>query len=121
MKGCVIIFLIIYYQGCFLFCENGGNEENKGGVSVDEVGQLLEYVASKPNLILCGIMSVFPINADESLYEAVKNVYDKYKDRYGLSVLSMGMSADYEIAVKHGATQVRLGSALFGKRDYQRS
>lgn len=99
---------------------NAGEEESKGGVSCNEIEQLLSYVSQKENLILRGIMSVFPVGADESLYAKVKETFDKFKDKYNLTVLSMGMSADYEIAVKNGATEVRLGSALFGKRDYQK-
>ena len=99
---------------------NAGEEESKGGVKLSELEELLSYVKGKENLILCGIMSVFPIGADESLYAKVKQAYDSYKDKYALSVLSMGMSNDYITAVKHGATEVRLGSALFGERDYSK-
>ena len=97
---------------------NAGEEENKGGVFLSSLEDMLSYVKGKENLELCGIMSVFPIGADESLYEKVKQAYDKYKQKYNLSILSMGMSNDYITAVKHGATEVRLGSALFGARDY---
>lgn len=97
---------------------NAGEEENKGGVLLSDLGNMLSYVKNKENLELCGIMSVFPIGADETLYEKVKQAYDEYKQEYNLSILSMGMSNDYITAVKHGATEVRIGSALFGARDY---
>lgn len=97
---------------------NAGEEENKGGVLLSDLENMLSYVKNKENLELCGIMSVFPIGADETLYEKVKQAYDEYKQEYNLSILSMGMSNDYITAVKHGATEVRLGSALFGARDY---
>ena len=97
---------------------NAGEEENKGGVLLADLKNILSYVKNKENLELCGIMSVFPIGAEESLYEKVKQAYDEYKQEYNLSILSMGMSNDYITAVKHGATEVRLGSALFGARDY---
>ena len=99
---------------------NAGEEESKGGVILSELEDMLSYVKSKENLILCGIMSVFPIGADDSLYAKVQSAYNLYKDKYALSVLSMGMSNDYITAVKHGATEVRLGSALFGARDYSK-
>ena len=99
---------------------NAGEEESKGGIKLSELENMLSYVKSKENLILCGIMSVFPIGADESLYEKVQCAYNQYKDKYALSVLSMGMSNDYITAVKYGATEVRLGSALFGARDYSK-
>lgn len=97
---------------------NAGEEENKGGVLLSDLENMLSYVKNKENLELCGIMSVFPIGADETLYEKVKQAYDEYKQEYNLSILSMGMSNDYITAVKHGATEVRIGSALFGARDY---
>ena len=96
---------------------NGGNEENKGGVEIKKLKDLLDYVKSKEHVVLRGIMSVFPKDAPNELYANVKSAYDKYKDEYGLSILSMGMSNDYVTAVRNGATQVRLGSVLFGKRE----
>lgn len=95
---------------------NGGNEENKGGVDVENLKEMLDYVKSKENIELKGLMSVFPKDAPCELYAKVKNAYDKYKDEYSLTILSMGMSNDYVTAVRNGATQVRLGSVLFGKR-----
>ncbi len=99
---------------------NAGEEESKGGVKISDLDAMLEYVSAKENLSLVGLMSVFPIGADECLYAKVKDVFDKYKDKYALTVLSMGMSNDYITAVKYGATEVRLGSALFGARDYSK-
>lgn len=96
---------------------NGGNEENKGGVDVENVKEMLDYVKTKEHIVLQGLMSVFPKDAPNDLYAKVKQAFDKYKDKYGLTILSMGMSNDYVTAVKNGATQVRLGSVLFGKRE----
>ena len=98
---------------------NGGDEENKGGVAVEDLKPLLDYVKAKENVELVGVMSVFPKFASEELYAKVQRAYEKYKDEYGLTVLSMGMSEDYATAVKYGSTEVRLGSALFGKRYYE--
>ncbi len=97
---------------------NAGAEESKGGVEINDVERLLSYVNNKENLELKGIMSVFPIGASESLYAQIKHTYDTFKDKYSLSVLSMGMSNDYVTALKYGATEIRLGTALFGARDY---
>lgn len=99
---------------------NAGAEESKGGVTCDNVEEMLAYVKAKENLELVGIMSVFPIGADEELYAKIKHTYDRFKDKYSLSVLSMGMSNDYITALKHGATEIRLGTALFGARDYSK-
>ena len=67
-------------------------------------------------------MSVLPIGADESLYKRVKELYDEMKNRLGkqIDTLSMGMSGDYEIAVRAGANTVRVGSVLFGNRIYNK-
>lgn len=97
---------------------NAGAEESKGGVTIDALEQMLQYVSSKENLVLKGVMSVFPTTASESLYAKIKHTYDEFKDKYSLSVLSMGMSNDYVTALKYGSTEIRLGTALFGKRDY---
>ncbi len=97
---------------------NAGAEESKGGVTIDNVEEMLAYVKSKENLELKGIMSVFPVGADESLYAKIKHTYDTFKDKYSLSVLSMGMSNDYVTALRYGANEIRLGTALFGARDY---
>lgn len=97
---------------------NAGAEESKGGVTIDALEQMLQYVSNKENLVLKGVMSVFPTTASESLYAKIKHTYDEFKDKYSLSVLSMGMSNDYVTALKYGSTEIRLGTALFGKRDY---
>ncbi|MBE5732903.1 MAG: YggS family pyridoxal phosphate-dependent enzyme [Clostridiales bacterium] len=99
---------------------NAGAEESKGGVTVENVEEMLSYVKNKENLELKGIMSVFPVGADESLYAKIKHTYDAFKDKYSLSILSMGMSNDYVTALKYGATEIRLGTALFGARDYSK-
>ncbi|MBR2971145.1 MAG: YggS family pyridoxal phosphate-dependent enzyme [Clostridia bacterium] len=95
-------------------------EEAKGGVLVDEVFELIDYVNELPNLQLRGIMSVLPVNAPKSMYlelsELSKIVQQKYPQA---DVLSMGMSGDYQTAVECGANMVRLGSCLFGQRIYK--
>ena len=100
---------------------NAGGEENKGGVLIENAKNLCDYVKNLPNLCLKGLMCVFPIGADEKLYADCNELFNQLKDTYdGFTVLSMGMSADYITAIKNGANQVRLGSAIFGKRNYER-
>ena len=95
-------------------------EQAKGGVSIDEVIALADYVDSLPFLQLKGVMCVLPIAADEQMYQSVYEIFDKLKHKYNhANVLSMGMSGDYITAVKHGANMVRLGSCLFGQRIYK--
>lgn len=97
---------------------NIGGEENKSGVSPDGALKLMEYVAAKEHINLRGVMSVFPIGAEDELYEKLHNFGKKAKELYGADIISAGMSGDYERAIKHGANVVRLGSAIFGKRIY---
>ena len=101
---------------------NIGREESKGGVYEENLRELTDYVLSKKNIRLKGLMSVLPIGADESLYKRVKELYDEMKNRLGkqIDTLSMGMSGDYEIAVREGANTVRVGSVLFGNRIYNK-
>ena len=97
---------------------NVGREQSKSGVFPENAPELLRYVAQKPNLNLRGVMGVFPIGASEELYEELKRISDFAKEEYGADILSAGMSNDYEMAIKHGSNMVRIGSALFGKRNY---
>ncbi len=100
---------------------NIGKEESKGGVSEENLGELVEYVLGKKNIKLKGLMAVLPIGADEKLYLKMKELYDGLKQKLGreIDTLSMGMSGDYETAVRAGANMVRLGSVLFGNRIYK--
>lgn len=96
---------------------------NKSGVTPDEALELAKAVAALPNLRLRGIMCI-PEPTDEPLkerqsFEAACTLFGSLKDA-GLDVdtLSMGMSDDVEAAIACGSTMVRVGTAIFGKRDY---
>jgi len=66
-------------------------------------------------------MGVMPINAPSQLYLRISELYDRIKSaNQNIEYLSVGMSGDYEIALKHGANIVRLGTCLFGERDYSK-
>ena len=99
---------------------NTGDEQSKGGVSYDEADDLCTVVKTMPHLNLRGIMGVFPIGAPEQAYSKLGKKYLAIKDKYGLDVLSAGMSADYMTAIRYGANMVRLGSCLFGQRNYNK-
>ncbi len=95
------------------FCQvNIGEEEQKGGCAIDDIGPLLER-ARKAGLPMIGLMCIPPLKVEPAPYFAL---LAKLADEHGLQHLSMGMSADYETAVMLGATQVRVGTALFGPR-----
>ncbi len=101
---------------------NIGREVSKGGVLEEDLLGLEDHVLSKKNIRLKGLMAVLPIGADESLYARMKELYDGLRQRVGeqIDTLSMGMSGDYEIAVRAGANMIRLGSVLFGNRVYNK-
>ena len=91
---------------------NVGNEEQKSGVDVSNLGELL-LACKHFNLLVCGLMCIPPSDEDPSKYfSLLKNLAEKEN----LSELSMGMSNDFEMAIRSGATLIRDGSAIFGQR-----
>jgi pyridoxal phosphate enzyme (YggS family) len=96
---------------CFLQV-NIGEEPQKGGCAVADLPALAE-AARAAGLPLAGLMAIPPADLEPAPYFAL---LAKLARRHGLAGLSMGMSADYEIAVMIGATHVRVGTALFGER-----
>lgn len=88
---------------------NIGGEEQKGGVSIDDLPSFLDQVRASP-LRLAGLMAMPPLDQQAGPYFAL---LAELARRHGVSGLSMGMSADYPTAVMLGATAVRIGSALF--------
>lgn len=88
---------------------NIGEEEQKGGVAIDELAPFLEQVRASP-LRLEGLMAMPPLGQQAGPYFAL---LAELARRHGVVGLSMGMSADYQTAVMLGATAVRIGSALF--------
>jgi hypothetical protein len=88
---------------------NIGEEEQKGGCAIDEVGTLVEQVRASP-LPLAGLMGIPPLGVEPSPYFAL---LARLARRHDVTGLSMGMSSDYREAVMLGATTVRVGTALF--------
>lgn len=91
---------------------NTGEEEQKAGVAPHDLPALLDLCAEH-QLAIEGLMCIPPEDEEPAMHFAL---LAKLAKRHGLSVLSMGMSGDYETAIKFGATHVRVGSALFGER-----
>ena len=96
---------------------NIGEEENKDGCMPSEVKSLAEDITKLPNLQLKGLMTMAPKGKEEPYFIKIKDIYDRLKEKYNFSILSMGMSDSYREAVKHGCTMIRLGTALFGPRN----
>ncbi len=97
---------------------NVGEEQSKSGVLPADAQALMEYVSAKPNLCLKGVMGVFPVGAPDELYDKLARIGAIAKEKYGASVISAGMSGDYQTAIRHGANLIRPGSIIFGKRIY---
>lgn len=105
---------------------NIGKEENKSGVMPENLEELLWQIKDLPSINIKGLMTIPPICDD---YDKIRRIFcDMHKmfldisskklDNVSMDILSMGMSGDYYEAILEGATMVRIGSALFGKRIY---
>lgn len=104
-------------------------EETKHGLSPDECRELLqnEQLAELRNIQICGLMGMATYTDDTTLIEQefhtlyelfseLKSIYFKGNDNF--AVLSMGMSHDYPIAIRQGSTMIRVGTSIFGEREY---
>ena len=92
---------------------NIGNELQKSGISVNELDGFYNYCVNEINLNIIGLMVIPPIDQNPDKY--FKSLSDLNKS-LALENISMGMSADYIKAIKHGSTFVRVGSSIFGSR-----
>ena len=92
---------------------NTGEEPQKAGIMPGETGEFVAYCRDELRLPICGLMCIPPINEEPGVHFAL---LAELAAENSLQGLSMGMSADYEIAIRFGATAVRVGSAIFGAR-----
>tara|TARA_B100001057_G_scaffold401408_1_gene412902 strand:+ start:135 stop:812 length:678 start_codon:yes stop_codon:yes gene_type:complete len=99
---------------CFIQV-NTGLEPQKSGIKPKNVSEFVKTCSHDYGLSIAGLMCIPPINEDASPHFAFLN---KLAKQVGLKSLSMGMSADFENAIRLGATHIRIGSAFFGSRDY---
>ncbi len=105
---------------------NIADEESKGGFSAEEVVEISEKIGDFPHLRLRGIMTIGRFGAEieetrqyfKKMRHLLVDIKAKNIDNIYINILSMGMSADYELAVSEGATIVRVGQGLFGARKY---
>jgi PLP dependent protein len=96
---------------------NTAQDQAKGGFEEDELDQVYKILQSEPNCI--GLMTIGKLNASQDErrieFQKLKNLRDDFQQKIGRSLLlSMGMSADYEIALEEGANFIRVGSAIWG-------
>ena len=105
---------------------NVGKEESKSGIYLDELEETLCEIAQLPAIKIKGLMTIPPIceTPDEArryfamLRQSFIDIKDKKTDNIDMEILSMGMSGDYEAAIAEGSNIVRVGSAIFGARQY---
>ena len=98
-------------------------EESKYGLSVQESQQAIKIAKELPHLRIKGLMGMASFTEDQKQIErefaGLKSLYDKYKEqKIPLKVLSMGMSGDFLIAIEQGSNMIRVGSKIFGPRNY---
>ncbi|ELH0896496.1 YggS family pyridoxal phosphate-dependent enzyme [Vibrio fluvialis] len=105
---------------------NTSGEASKSGISENDLFTLAELISGLPNLTLRGLMSI-PENVPDypsqlAAFRQLAALKDRLAEKYdGIDTLSMGMSGDMEAAIEAGSTIVRIGTAIFGQRDYSRS
>lgn len=108
---------------------NSAQEESKFGVTSEETGELIDAIlANCPNVKICGLMCIAPFDENpdnvRKYFAELKKLYDDYKkiehDNLDFKYLSMGMSHDYKVAIEEGSNLVRVGTAIFGERDYSK-
>lgn len=105
---------------------NIAGEETKFGTSREEAMKLVEDAAKLPNIHICGLMTIAPFveNAEDNrkyfreIKELSVDIKEKNIDNVDMRILSMGMTGDYEVAIEEGATMVRVGTGIFGERNY---
>lgn len=105
---------------------NVAEEESKFGLKVDEVLPLIQEISTFSHIRIKGLMTIAPYveNPEENrvVFSRLKklsvDITDKNIDNVSVGILSMGMTNDYEVAIEEGATIVRVGTGIFGERNY---
>ena len=105
---------------------NMAQEDSKDGIDASETEALVRAIAELPNLQVRGLMTIAPFVDDPEEnrvhFQAMRNLRDQLKAKnipgVEMTELSMGMTNDFEVAIEEGATMVRVGTAIFGERNY---
>ena len=106
---------------------NIAEEDSKFGLTFEECEEMIRKISTLPNIQIKGLMTVAPFveNAEENrqYFKVMKqlsvDIMTKNIDNVCMDIMSMGMTGDYEVAIEEGATHVRVGTGIFGERDYQ--
>lgn len=107
---------------------NMAREGTKFGVMPEDAERLIRVVAALPHVHICGLMTIAPYVAEaednrsifRQMYQLYIDIKDKKIDNVDMKILSMGMTRDYQVAIEEGATMVRVGTGIFGERNYNR-
>ena len=107
---------------------NIGGEESKSGVSPEQLWPLLDAAAAEEHIRVKGLMAIPPVNDDDAqnrrylaqVYKLFVQAGERGYQNVKMETLSMGMSGDFENAIREGATLVRIGTAIYGERDYSK-
>ena len=110
----------------FLIAVNVAEEDSKFGLHTEDVIPFIQEISTMPNLHVNGLMTIAPIVDDpednrqyfRTLKQLSLDITSKNIDNIDMNVLSMGMTNDYKVAIEEGATMVRVGTAIFGARNY---
>ena len=107
---------------------NIGGEESKTGVAPEALWPLLDAAAAEEHIRVKGLMAIPPVNDDDAqnrrylaeVYKLFVQAGERGYQNVQMETLSMGMSGDFENAIREGATLVRIGTAIYGERDYSK-
>lgn len=105
---------------------NVAEEDSKFGLKLDEVLPAVEEIATMPHVRIKGLMTIAPFveNPEENrtvfaqLQKLSVDIAEKNIDNVSVDILSMGMTNDYQVAIEEGATMIRVGTGIFGEREY---
>ena len=108
---------------------NVAQEESKFGTTTEETEKLVRDISFLPGVHIKGLMTIAPFVEDpeenriyfRKLRQLAVDIGNKNIDNVSMSILSMGMTGDYTVAVQEGATIVRVGTGIFGERDYSKT
>lgn len=107
---------------------NVAEEDSKFGVKVSEAEDLIRKISVLPGIHIQGLMTIAPYaevpEENRPIFRVLKqlsvDIAAKNIDNVSMNVLSMGMTGDYEVAIEEGATMIRVGTGIFGERDYKK-
>ena len=103
---------------------NTSGEDTKSGIEPEDTIELFKEILILQNISILGLMTIGPLTEDKNRiresFKILKNILAEVNKELGINIneLSMGMSSDYPIAIEEGATMLRIGSAIFGERNY---